>query len=261
MRFAVLYETTGRFGRANRSSQEHWASDLDYLDENYFRHPNYLRIDGRPVLFVYLTRVYFRNQPAELIEEAKQRVGSLYVVADDVFGADYRAEWAQHFDAVTAYDVYGQSTAIHGTTQKAIEALAANYRRAARGGQLRWSALIPAVAPGFNDTVIRTGHPATARYFSDRNDSEEGDVFREMIRRAALPNLDDRCGRLMMVTSFNEWYEDTQIEATAGSAATTTQDQSLEKKKYTAGSRFEDYSNLYLDTLRDACAEGTIFER
>ena len=47
-----------------------------------------------------------------------------------------------------------------------------------------------------------------------------------MIRQAALPNLDDRCGRLMMVTSFNEWYEDSQIEATAGDAGTTAVDNS-----------------------------------
>jgi hypothetical protein len=32
-----------------------------YLKEHYFDHPYYLKIDGKPVIFVYLTREYFRN--------------------------------------------------------------------------------------------------------------------------------------------------------------------------------------------------------
>jgi hypothetical protein len=260
LRYAVLYETTGRFGEADRPNSENWAGDLNYLHEHYFKDANYLRIDGRPVLFVYLTRVYFRENAAELMRQAREQVKDLYLVADDMFGAGYRSEWAKHFDAVTAYDVYGQSTQVHRTTRKAIETLAANYQHARAAANSVGAAFIPAVSPGFNDTVVRPGHSPTARYFADDTNSLEGDVFRMMIRDAALPNVDDKCGRLMMVTSFNEWYEDTQIEATAGTAPATTQDQSANKTKFTGGDRYEDYSNLYLDILRETSSGGRLSE-
>jgi hypothetical protein len=254
----VLYETTGRFGEADSPNTTNWADDLRYLQEHYFTDPNYLRIGGRPVLFVYLTRVYFRTRAEELMRQAREQVKDLYLVADDMFGPNYRGEWAKHFDAITAYDVYGQSTQLHGTTRRAIETLAANYQHARAAANSAGAAFVPAVSPGFNDTVIRRGHPPTARYFSDDKDSQEGDVFRAMIRDVALPNLDDKGGRLMMVTSFNEWYEDTQIEATAGTAPATTQDQSADKTKYTVGDRYEDYGNRFLDILRDADERGAI---
>ena len=66
-----------------------------------------------------------------------------------------------------------------------------------------------------------------------------------------MPNLDPRANNIMLVTSFNEWYEDTQIEATAGQGAATTRDQSDSGTRVTAGQRYVDYGHLYLDILRE----------
>lgn len=82
-----------------------------------------------------------------------------------------------------------------------------------------------------------------------------GALVRDAIRPAALPNLDDRCGRLMLATSFNAWYEDSQIEATAGTEGVTTTDNSASKREFTEGDRYSDYGPLYLDLLREAAAE------
>jgi hypothetical protein len=49
------------------------------------------------------------------------------------------------------------------------------------------AAFIPTVAPGYNDTAVRSGHPGRARYFSDIADSQEGDIFRAMIADGAEP--------------------------------------------------------------------------
>ena len=53
MQIALFYETTGR--TREFSAFNHVAPDIAHIAERYFNHPNYLRIDGRPVLFVYLT--------------------------------------------------------------------------------------------------------------------------------------------------------------------------------------------------------------
>lgn len=256
LKYAILYESTGRMGSFNRPSYRHWISDLEYLKQNYFNDPRYLKIQGRPVIFFYLSREYFRDRGHEALQEMREKLPEVYLVGDDVFfggsaEGGYQAEWAKNFDAVTAYDVYGQSIGMLGGTRKAVDFLAGNYRQAREAANQAGAAFMPAIAPGYNDTAVRRGHPGRARYFTDVKDSKEGDVFRDMIRRAALPNLDPSCGNILMVTSFNEWYEDTQIEATAGTAPPSTTDDSDSGRHYTGGQRYEDYGNLYLDILRE----------
>jgi glycoprotein endo-alpha-1,2-mannosidase len=252
LRYAVLYETARllRSRSSRKPAYDNLTNDLAYLREHYFNDPNYLRIDDRPVIFVYLSRVYFRNQGHDSLAQMRKLFPEVYLVGDDVFGADYKPEWAKPFDAITIYDVYGQSLQRDGGTRKAVESLAENYRVAKQAANQVGTAFIPTVAPGYNDTAVRGGHPGRGRYFTDVEDSKEGDIFRAMIKNAALPNLDPKAGNLLMVTSFNEWYEDTQIEATTGTAPDTTQDDSSSGTHYTGGDRYVDYGYLYLDILR-----------
>jgi len=251
LKYAVLYESTGRLGSLKAPHYRHWIDDLAYLEKTYFDHPYYLKVQGRPVVFVYLTRVYFRDKGQDALRRMRERFPRLYLVGDDVFGPGYEARWARPFDAITAYDVYGQSVGRLGGTRKAIDFLTTNYQHAKAAANGVGTAFMPTVAPGYNDTAVRDGHPGRARYFTDVEDSREGDIFRAMLREVALPHLDPRCGRIMMVTSFNEWYEDTQIEATAGTAAPSTTDDSPGGTAYTGGDRYVDYGHLYLDLLRD----------
>lgn len=70
-----------------------------------------------------------------------------------------------------------------------------------------------------------------------------------MIRKAALPNLDPKADKIMMVPSFNEWYEDSQIEATTGPPSSA--DVSESGIHYTGGQIYRDYGYLYLDILKE----------
>jgi len=263
LKYALLYESTGRMKRFSNPDYNRWLGDLAYLRKTYFNDPRYLKINGRPALFVYLTREYFRNRGEDALQQMRKKFPEIYLVGDDVFyGSDsddksdekYLPEWAVKFDAVTAYDVYGQSIGPLGGTRSAIEYLANNYRQARQAANSVGTAFIPAVSPGYNDTVVRKGHPGRARYFTDNGSSKEGDIFRAMIRQAALPNLDPTSGNIFMVTSFNEWYEDTQIEATAGTAPPSSTDDSRSGTHYTGGQRYVDYGPLYLDMLREETA-------
>ena len=56
-RIALFYETTSRIKKSANYSTANVYSDVAYMARNYFDDPNYMRIAGRPVLFVYLTRV------------------------------------------------------------------------------------------------------------------------------------------------------------------------------------------------------------
>lgn len=260
VKYAMLYESTGRFGKFDSPTYDKWIPDLEYLKKTYFDDPNYLKIDGRPVLFVYLSREYFRNKGGDALKQMREQFPEIYLIGDDVFfGADdrgvtedtYTAEWAKNFDAVTAYDVYGQSVGPLGGTQAAIDFISGNYALAKKEANSAGVAFIPAIAPGYNDTAVRDGHPGRARYFTDKEGSEEGDVFRAMINEVAKPNLDPMVENMLMVTSFNEWYEDSQIEPTAGTEKSSTKDQSDTGIYYTGGQEYVDYGYLYLDILKE----------
>ena len=264
LKYAALYESQGRFGGLRNPHYKRWIGDLEYLKKTYFDDPHYLKVDGKPVLFIYLSRVFFRNRGEDALKQMRERFPEIYLVGDDVFyapgtghpeSAGYEVAWAKQFDAVTAYDVYGQSVKRFGGTRKAIEYLAGNYMHAKGVANSVGTAFIPAIAPGYNDTAVRKGHPGRARYFTDAENSKEGDIFRAMIRDVALPTLDPGCGNLMMITSFNEWYEDTQIEATAGTVKPSTTDDSHSGDYFTGGQRYVDYGYLYLDILREETAQ------
>lgn len=256
LNYAILYESTGRMGGFGNPNYSKWIDDLQYIKDNYFDDSRYLKINGRPVIFFYLSREYFRNKGHDALKQMREIFPEIYLVGDDVFFGedsigDYKAEWAKNFDAVTAYDVYGQSIGKLGGTQKAVEFLAKNYQQAKKAANSVGTAFMPAIAPGYNDTAVRKGHPGRARYFTDTDNSKEGDIFRDMIRKAALPNIDLLCSNIIMVTSFNEWYEDSQIEATTGKAPASTTDDSRTGRYYTGGQRYVDYGYLYLDILKE----------
>ncbi|MCF7957684.1 MAG: glycoside hydrolase family 99-like domain-containing protein [Phycisphaerae bacterium] len=251
LKYAILYESTGRLKSMTDPNYKNWLTDFEYLKKTYFSDPNYYKIDGRPVVFVYLTRVYFRNKGQDVLEEMRKQFPDVYLVGDDVFGGNYQGKWSKPFDAITAYDVYGQSTKGLGNTANAISHLAKNYRHARTQANAVGTAFIPTIAPGYNDTAVRKGHPGRARYFSDNKKSKPGDLFRAMITDVAIPNLDPRCGNVMMITSFNEWYEDSQIEPTSGKAPPCNKDNSATKTAHTGGAWYYDYEYLYLDILAE----------
>ena len=60
--FAIHYESKGRFKDFDNPDYSTFVDDFRYLAANYFGQPNYLKVDGKPVVFMYLTRAYFKDQ-------------------------------------------------------------------------------------------------------------------------------------------------------------------------------------------------------
>ena len=61
--YTIHYESTGRLGSFDAPDYSDLIPDFRHLADNVFADPNYLRIDGRPVVVMYLSRVYF-DDPA-----------------------------------------------------------------------------------------------------------------------------------------------------------------------------------------------------
>jgi len=78
----------------------------------------------------------------------------------------------------------------------------------------------------------------------------EGSLFSAELTQAVLPNLDPTANNILMVSTFNEWHEDTQIEPTIVANPTTTDSSGV--GTYAQGYSYSGYSNLYLDLLHSA---------
>ena len=110
------------------------AKDMEHFCNNYFKHSNYYKIRGRPVIFVYLTRTLDDVRPgvdeagnnfywqanqllAEVIQEMRDAANQYcgmnpYIVGDHIFGtySATRDDPAMAIlDAITGYDMYGHS--------------------------------------------------------------------------------------------------------------------------------------------------------
>lgn len=252
MKIALFYETTGR--TRSFSSFDAVGPDVAYMAEHYFDHPNYLKIDGKPVLFVYLTRVLSRNgtlgEVVEAMRAAAAQTGhELYIIGDEVFGQPPSSSSALGLlDAVTNYDVYGSMGAKGYAGQGGVD----RYY----GAQAQWRALaheagaafVPAATPGFNDKGVRGGHEATSRKL--HSDAEYGSLFRAMLEQA-VAHTDDATGNMLLITSWNEWHEDTQIEPIV-EAPPTAVDDSESGEAFSEGLPYEGYGERYLEILRAA---------
>jgi hypothetical protein len=256
LKYAILYESTGRLGEFSNPNYSTLIPDFDYLAEHYFDDANYLKIDSKAVVFIYLTRVYFTGTAAAdaALAALRQAHPNLYLIGDHVWNG-CSSEAAEQWEAVTAYDVYGQSLQPYGSTMNAINRLVLTYDTAKTNANSVGTGLVPCATPGFNDRVIRDGHEGAPRYLEDDVHSVEGDLFRTMLKEAVIPKVDPLAENMLMITSFNEWHEDTQIEPTLAVSGHTDLDNSGTGTDYTQGDYYWDYGNLYLDILRQETGE------
>ncbi|PZR64028.1 MAG: hypothetical protein DLM71_04120 [Chloroflexi bacterium] len=254
-RITLLYESIARLGLTNgvinfdAATQQKLIADFDYLAGTYFANPSYQRIDGRPVVYLYVTRIYrgaYAQAFAALRAHMLQRYGyDVFLVADEVdpVGTPDPAR-IRVFDAITPYTMYSDlqrpgwpdDTGFLATVRRTYDA----YRSAAAAEGVRF---IPGTLPGFNDRGVRlsANHYVLPR---ELNAAASGSsLFRAFLDLAG--GYLDPALQTLTITSFNEWHEDTQIEPTAPAPASTT------PATYTQGYAHASYGTTLLEAVRD----------
>ena len=269
LQIALHYETTNRIIKDGDMSVV--ESDIEYMCENYFGHKNYYKIDGRPVLVVYISRKLEELGSLESSLLTMRSVASkcdqnIYLIGDAVFAkapdADEPFVSFRYFDAVTNYDVYGSSGASKRDSSYAgTEAVDEYYAE-----QERWRELalkqdcryIPPVSPGYNDRSVRPEKDNLPLSRRLTESSEEGSLFKYQLDKA-LPLVDPEVDNLILVNSFNEWHEDTQIEPVLVNGDIVLQKElgnvATKPEKLTNGLDYVEYGDLYLDILRSATSK------
>jgi glycoprotein endo-alpha-1,2-mannosidase len=109
---------------------------------------------------------------------------------------------------------------------------------------------IPAVSPGYNDLGVRPDKNLGPLSRELLGNSSPGSLFTTALRYAR-GLVEPRAGSLIMVNSFNEWHEDTQIEPVQGISTSLP-------TNLTRGIQYDGYGELYLNILRQETAPGFV---
>jgi len=253
---ALMYESLERLriGSDDRIQltpelSQRMIDDFDYMERTYFERPGYYRIDGRPVVIVYASRI-LRGDVAGTILAIRVHMLETYGVNPYLIGDE--VDWDLPpdpdriglFDAITGYTPYSRTQAAGWPSELGyVQAIGRRDRQFQRVAKAEGVAFVPDALPGFDSRAVRpeADEHVLSRALGPR--SSQTSLFASMLAMAGP--LVDPSLNLLAVTSWNEWNEDSQIEPTALGPPPTTGPAAL-----TQGYPFEPYGLSLLEALR-----------
>lgn len=167
----------------------------------------WLRVGGRPAFIIYVTRCYESPSMIDRVREAmsKELGEDVFLVGDELFWRDVPEERLRVLDAATAYNMYkmGEFDPSNPgpTFLENSRAMMLRHKAACeKAGVSLWGSAMP----GYDDRGYRPQerHEPIPRSL---------EFFRRSLEDGAMACAGDH--KVMVVTSFSEWYEDTQVEA------------------------------------------------
>lgn len=181
-----------------------FINDMVYAAQQYFTHPSYLQVNGKPVLFIYnLPYIYDKlgnTSTRNLFDNLRQRI-SVYLVGDVGRGPspnDINPNLLYSMNAVTSYFFSDPSKG----WQKILEEAENYYPKWCSMMNPKRISFVPNAYPGFDNTAQNKSNSVIL--------SPNETKFKKMLN-TALINVDNNL-KIVMVTSWNEWLESTMIE-------------------------------------------------
>jgi len=216
----ILYETNGRFKKGpdgfrpdtvrddGRTNEQVLMQDFNYFVANFFDRPSYLRVNDRPIVFV-ADADNFRDWDSAFTAMRAEMDGKGYdVMLVGMLSCWQDPDWGKfhYYDAVTCYHMFASDPSkvsiVDSTVDHAdfLDKVDERYQT----WQARVAVLIPNVIPGYDDSLASSGQlvhlPRSPEFFDD---------YWDLARRHLDPR---RAWNMVMITSFNEWHEGTQVE-------------------------------------------------
>lgn len=203
LKLAILLETDSGDFFPSRGAL---VDGLKHALSTHATHPAYLRVDNRPVVFVWRPASVFGTNNARVNRAGAPAVAAWRSLLDEVDPAR-QAIWiaeGEDFALLDVFDgIFPYSIAWAGDPAGQLSSYAGRVRayNSANGAAKRW---VATAMPGYDDTRI----PGRSKTFIvDR----AGGAYYERTFQGAIASRPD----WVMITSFNEWLEGHQIEPAA----------------------------------------------
>jgi hypothetical protein len=235
IRWVIFYDFVLRISQTEELNVEPWdilnfdnpdvynsfVDDFVHFATKYFDHPQYLTIDGRPVVYVWAA-FNWKGDYAGAVAEARQKVAEMgydvYVVGDVICYKCFNPALAALFDASTTFtflipgvDLSGISYVAQAaeTTDVAFDwwrKKIANLQVIGREEMVNFQS---AWAPQYDDTHVVEENPV-AIIAGSREDVE---MMAEVARKHTQPAGDEGL-QLIWINTWNCWAEGTVVEPT-----------------------------------------------
>jgi len=186
----IYYETVPR-----PRTPESAANDIVKVLEKYGKHPAHLKVNGKPVVFIYDRTLQQLGLTDWL--KAIELVNEKYKKGFTAIGDKFSRGAARIFDGVHTYNTAGSLRGLNPAAARkwAAETYRSWVQIAGQAGKISTLTVIP----GYDDTKIRKPGLAVERY-----DSE---LYRVQWEEAIKADP-----HWILITSFNEWHEGSEIE-------------------------------------------------
>jgi hypothetical protein len=172
------------------------AADIAYLIQNYGKHEAWLKLDGKPVIFVFDRVLQSLGIAGWTAARAKAKVDAAFVgPANNILEINDRRH------AFEALHIYSMQFPL-ADAQTVDASWCADFCNTWVGAQKGLKTTTATVMPGFDDHLLpdRTGK----RPIVDR---DNGKLFQNLWDAAVAAKPD-----WILVVSFNEWHEASQVE-------------------------------------------------
>ncbi|MEX2684820.1 MAG: hypothetical protein Q6373_024820 [Candidatus Sigynarchaeota archaeon] len=194
MQHTVYFETVqDQYRHDNPACVTNLYNNMKYIIQSYGSHPKFLRVGGRPVIFVYATNARPSIANWSSVVDLLHADGlNPFLIADLGGPRIIPADWLQVFDGFHVYNPLG---IYRDEPQNAFVRFETMVLSARANGKLACVTTLP----GYNDTQVRDGVIPLRR--------QGGSIYRQSWDVAKRTNPD-----WALVCTFNEWHEGTEIE-------------------------------------------------
>lgn len=218
-----------------KTKGEKFLEDFEYLAENYFNHPQYLKINNRPLVIIYGVSLF--GNISKYFEQLKTNMARrdifLFLIADVVCWTSFKLTrnnlpllWekspkeiiklfsrlmdrssfhnlediflSKYFDGITGYNMYSVNRA-----SNFLEDIDKAYQKFFSYARSHNLCFIPTLTPGYDDRNLR----GLNRPILERKEGKFYEEFWLIVKKYLNPSL-----KIALITTFNEWHEGTEIE-------------------------------------------------